>query len=68
MTYKCPFCGSEDTHPVPVKGEYGTYDMNKRYCRSCWREFPKPPNKASTRLETGSANADSESNPTVSSG
>jgi transcriptional regulator NrdR family protein len=58
MAYKCPFCGSEDTRPVPVKGEYGTYDMTKRYCRQCWGKFPKPPNTASTRRGAGVAKKD----------
>lgn len=47
------------------------YVDNEHYCRGfCNGAYFRAitPNKACTRLETGAANADSESNPAVSSG
>lgn len=58
-------------HVETVSGyDWGEFD----YCESAIEEDRRrglivtPSNKASTRLETGAANADSESSPAVSSG
>lgn len=74
---KCPWCGGETesghTEVSGIGSGCHTLDIWYTICASdnfCgyYSASDEPPNTACTRLETGEANADSESNPAVSSG
>ena len=68
---KCPKCGRKGLHHPDHAHAYGWKEYSKAECRFCHARFrvkESTPNIACTRLETGAANADSESNPAVSSG
>ena len=63
-THQCVTCGRKlRKFVINGRARYIT-DEGKRHYRHC----NMPPNTACTRLETGAASADSESNPAVSSG
>ena len=74
---KCPWCGGETesghTEVSGIGSGCHTLDIWYTICASdnfCgyYSASDEPPNTACTRLETGEATADSESNPAVSSG